>query len=107
MKHADLLIERILFLGGVPRLVLDKLLIGETVQDILNCDLRLEQQAISQLREAIAHAESVRDFVSRRDLFAKILEDEEAQVDFIETQLELIPKIGIENFIQLQSAPAG
>jgi bacterioferritin len=106
MKHADLLIERILFLGGMPRLTLDKLLIGETVQDILDCDLRLEQQAISQLRDAIAHCESVRDFVSR-DLFMKILEDEEAQVDFIETQLELIPKIGIENFIQLQSTPAG
>jgi bacterioferritin len=73
---------------------------------ILSSKMSLEQQAISQLREAIAHAESVRDFVSR-DLFAKILEDEEAQVDFIETQLELIPKIGIENFIQLQSAPAG
>jgi bacterioferritin len=86
--------------------VLYKLLIGETVQDILNCDLRVEQQAISQLCEAIAHAESVRDFVSR-DLFAKILEDEEAQIDFIETQLELIPKIGIENFIRLQSTPAG
>jgi bacterioferritin len=106
MKHADLLIERVLFLGGMPRLTLDKLLIGETVQDILDCDLRLEQQAISQLRDAIAHCESVRDFVSR-DLFMKILEDEEGQVDFIETQLELIPKIGIENFIQLQSTPAG
>ena len=106
MKHADLLIQRILFLGGMPRLIFDKLLIGETVQDILNCDLRLEQQAIAELREAIAHAESVRDFVSR-DLFAKILEDEEAQIDFIETQLEIIPKIGIENFIQLQSGPTG
>lgn len=106
MKHADLLIQRILFLGGMPRFAFDKLLIGETVQDILSCDLRLEQQAIVELREAIAHCENVHDFVSR-DLFAKILEDEEAQIDFIETQLELIPKIGIENFIQLQSTPAG
>ena len=106
MKHADLLIERILFLGGPPRMLLDQLLIGETVPGILDCDLRLEQQAISQLREAIAHCESVRDFVTR-DLFAKILEEEEGQIDFIETQLELIPKIGLENYIQLQSNPAG
>jgi bacterioferritin len=106
MKHADMLIERILFLGGVPRLILDKLLIGETVQETLECDLRLEQQAMPQLREAIAHSESVRDFVSR-DLFATILRGEEEHVDFLETQLELIPKIGLENYIQLQSSRAG
>jgi bacterioferritin len=106
MKHADKLIERILFLDGLPNLQdLDKLLIGETVQEILECDLRLEQQAMPALREAIAHCESVRDFVSR-DLFSKILEAEEDHVDFIETQLDLIPKIGIENYIQLQSGSA-
>ena len=106
MKHADMVIERLLFLGGTPRLLLDKLLIGETVQQVLECDLRLEQQAMPRLREAIAHAEHVHDFVSR-DLFATILRGEEQHVDFLETQLELIPKIGIENYIQLQSGPAG
>ena len=106
MKHADMLIERILFLDGLPNLQdLDKLLIGETVQEILECDLRLEEQAIPVLREAIAHCESVRDFVTR-DLFSEILEAEEDHVDFIETQLDLIPKIGIENYIQLQSGSA-
>ena len=106
MKHADKLIERILFLDGLPNLQdLDKLLIGENVQEILECDLRLEQSAMPVLREAIAHCESVRDFVSR-DLFSEILESEEDHVDFLETQLELIPKIGIENYIQLQSGSA-
>jgi bacterioferritin len=106
MKHADRLIERVLFLDGLPNLQdLDKLLIGETVQEILECDLRLEQQAMPALREGIAHCESVRDFVTR-DLFSEILEAEEDHVDFIETQLDLIPKIGIENYIQLQSGPA-
>jgi bacterioferritin len=106
MKDADKLIERILFLDGLPNLQdLDKLLIGENVREILDCDLRLEQTALTRLREAIAHCESVRDFVSR-DLFAEILEDEEEQVDFIETQLGLIDRIGIENYIQLQSGSA-
>ena len=106
MKHADKLIERILFLDGVPNLQdLDKLLIGETVQEILECDLRLEQSAMPSLREAIVYCESVRDFVSR-DLFSEILEAEEDHVDFIETQLDLISKIGIENYTQLQSQPA-
>ena len=105
MKHADLLIERILFLGGVPRMVLDQLFIGESVPGILDCDLRLERLALAQLREAIAHCENVHDFVSR-DLFATILREEESQLDFIETQLELIPKVGLENFIQLQSTSA-
>jgi bacterioferritin len=106
MKHADRLIERILFLDGLPNLQdLDKLLIGENVEEVLTCDLRLEQNALPVLREAIAHCESVRDFVSR-DLFSDILAAEEDHVDFIETQLDLIPKIGIENYIQLQSGSA-
>jgi bacterioferritin len=106
MRHADKLIERILFLGGTPRLELDRLLIGENVPEILECDLRLEQQAMPQLREAIPYCETVRDFVTR-DLFGAILRDEEEHVDFIETQLELITKIGRENYIQLQSEHAG
>jgi bacterioferritin len=105
MKHADLLIKRILFLGGVPRLEIDKLLVGKNVPDLLERDLKLEQQAMPQLREAIPYCEKVRDFVTR-DLFSQILEGEEEHVDFIETQLELIEKIGVENYIQLQSQPA-
>jgi bacterioferritin len=106
MKDADELIERILFLDGLPNLQdLDKLLIGENVREILDCDLRLEVAGIDRLREAIAYCESVRDFVSR-DLFQEILEGEEEQVDFIETQLGLIDRIGIENYIQLQSGSA-
>ena len=105
MKHADKLIERILFLDGLPRLELGKLLIGETVPDIIECDLRLEQEAIPQLREAIAYCEGVRDFVTR-DLFAAILENEEEHIDFLETNLGLLTKIGRENYIQLQSASA-
>ena len=106
MKHADMLIKRILFLGGLPRLELDKLLIGETVPEVLECDLNLEQQAMPQLREAIPYCEKMRDFVTR-DLFSQILVNEEEHVDFLETQLELMEKIGVENYIQLQSEPAG
>jgi bacterioferritin len=106
MKDADRLIERILFLDGLPNLQdLDKLLIGESVREVLECDLQLEHKAMPMLREAIAYCESVRDFVSR-DLFSEILADEEEQVDFIETQLGLIDRIGLENYIQLQSGPA-
>ena len=106
MKDADELIERILFLEGMPNLQdLDKLLIGETVRDILDCDFRLEQAGIARLREVITHSESVRDFGSR-DLFVNILEGEEHQVEFLEIQLGLIEKIGLENYIQLQSGDA-
>ena len=106
MKDADELIERILFLDGLPNLQdLDKLLIGENVREILECDLRLEQAGLARLREAIAHCEGVRDFVSR-DLFSDILEGEEEQVDFLETQFELIDRIGLERYILLQSGPA-
>ena len=106
MKDADELIERILFLDGLPNLQdLGKLLIGENVRELLDCDLKLEHVAIAELREAIAHCEGVRDFASR-DMLSQMLEGEETQVDFIETQLALIDRIGLENYIQLQSAAA-
>ena len=106
MKDADKLIERVLFLNGLPNLQdLDKLLIGENVREVLDCDLRLEQAGLARLREAIAHCEGVRDFVSR-DLFSDILEGEEEQVDFLETQFELIDRIGLERYILLQSGSA-
>ena len=96
----------ILFLDGLPNLQdLDRLMIGENVREVLECDLRLEMAGIARLREAIAHCESVRDFVTR-DLFADILTGEEAQVDFIETQIGLIDRIGLERYILLQSGAA-
>jgi bacterioferritin len=106
MKHADRLIERILFLEGLPNLQdLDKLLIGENVQEVLECDLKLEMKGLGDLRAAIVHCESVRDFATR-DLLSDILDNEEDAVDFIETQLELIRLTGLENYIQLQSESA-
>ena len=106
MKHADKLVERILFLGGLPNLQdLDKLMIGEDVKEILECDLKLEEKALGDLRDGIVYAESVRDF-GTRDLLQRILVSEEEHVDIIETQLDLIPQIGIQNYIQLQSSSA-
>ena len=106
MKHADRLINRILFLEGLPNLQdLDKLLIGEDVQEILDCDLKLEQKGVSGLRDAIGYSESVRDFATR-DLLTDILDSEEDGIDFIETQLVLITKIGLQNYVQLQSEDA-
>jgi bacterioferritin len=103
MKHADRLIDRILFLDGLPNLQdLGKLMIGEEVKEILECDLKLELANIGDVRAAIVHCESVRDFVTR-DLLSDILDGEEESVDFIETQHTLIEKIGLENYTQLQS----
>ncbi len=105
MKHADKLAERILFLEGLPNFqLLGRLKIGENVEEILKSDLALENEAVPQLKEAIAHCEIVRDYVSR-DLFAYILENEEEHVDTIEMQFEMIARMGLQNYIQLQSAP--
>ena len=105
MKHADTLIERILFLEGIPNLQdLGKLMIGENTQEMLECDLKLEMMAIPDLKAAIVYSESVNDFVSR-DLFKSILESEEEHVDWLETQLSLIDKIGLQNYQQSQVSP--
>ena len=102
MKHADRLIERILFLDGLPNLQeLGRLRIGENVEDMLNCDLQLEMEAMPLLRECIAYSESTADYVSR-ELFEDILTSEEEHVDWLETQLGLIEKVGIQNYIQSQ-----
>jgi len=106
MKHADRLIDRVLFLEGLPNLQdLGKLYIGENVGELLKCDLKLEMEALPLLREAIAHCEKVSDYITR-ELFEDILESEEEHVDFIETQLEMIKHMGLQNYVQLQSKPA-
>ena len=106
MKHADQLAERILFLDGLPNFqLLGRLKIGETVEEVLRADLDLEIEALPILKEAIAHCEAVRDYVSR-DLFTEILDSEEDHVDFLERQFDMIERMGIENYIQLQSRPA-
>ena len=105
MKHADRLAVRVLFLGGLPNFqMLGRLRIGESVEEILRADLDLELEALAQLRGAIAHCESVRDYVSR-DLFAEILANEEEHVDTLERQFDMIANMGLANYIQLQSTP--
>jgi bacterioferritin len=102
MKHADKLIERILFLEGLPNLQnIGRILIGENTPEMLACDLKLEYLAVPDLRDAILYCESVRDYVSR-ELFEEILENEEEHIDWLETQLELIEKTGLPNYIQSQ-----
>ena len=104
MKHADALIQRILFLEGLPNLQdLGKLLIGENVREILECDLKLEHKAVPDLKAAIAECESIGDYVSRH-LFREILDSEEEHVDWLETQLGLIEKMGLENYTQSQAS---
>ena len=106
MKHADWLSARILFLDGLPNFqALGRLRIGESVEEVLRADLALEGEAIPLLRDAIAHCEEVRDYVTR-DLFRRILDNEEEHVDYLERQFDMIERMGIQNYVQLQSRPA-
>jgi bacterioferritin len=107
MKHADKLMDRILTLDGLPNLQdLGKLLIGEDAVEILQCDLKLEQAAQATIKDGIAHSESVRDYVSR-DLLQGILDDTEEHIDFLETQLDLVDKVGVQNYLQSQMGEVG
>jgi bacterioferritin len=106
MKHADDLIQRILYLNGLPNVQrLNPILIGQNVKEVLECDLKLEEKALADLKEGIAYCESVRDYVSR-DLLQHILENEEEHEDFLETQFDMIEQMGLANYIQLNSASA-
>lgn len=106
MKHADTLIQRILFLGGLPNVQrLNQVAVGENVEEILKADMALEEKALDDLRAGIAYCESVHDFISR-DVFMRILASEEAHVDFIERQFDLIKSIGIERYLLLNAAAA-
>jgi bacterioferritin len=106
MKHADTLADRILFLEGLPNFqAIHRLKVGENVEEILKADLALELEALPPLREAIRYCEEVRDYVSR-EVFERILENEEEHVDFLETQFEMIARMGLQNYIQLQSKAA-
>ena len=105
MKHADTLIKRVLFLGGLPNLQdLGKLMIGENVEEVLGCDLKLELKAHPDLKNAITRCETVKDYVSR-ELFVHILESEEEHIDWLQTQMRLIEQMGIQNYVQLQTKP--
>jgi bacterioferritin len=107
MRHADRLMKRIFFLEGLPNLQdLGKLLIGETVPEVLSCDLKLEMMAMPALRDGILYCEQVKDYISR-ELLEDILEGEEEHVDWIETQQDLITRMGLENYSQLQTDSAG
>ena len=102
MKHADRLMDRIFMLDGLPNLQdLGKLMIGEDVPELLNCDLTLERAAQATVKDGIEHCEKVRDYVSR-DLLQTILDDTEEHIDFLETQIELIGKVGVQNYLQSQ-----
>lgn len=107
MKHADRLADRILFLEGLPNFqAIGKLKIGEGVEEILKCDLALEHEALPLLKDAIEHCEKVRDYNSR-EIFEDILDSEEEHVEWLETQFEMIARMGVQNYVQLQSKPAG